>query len=98
LWRVFWFWGLADFLRIVYGEEQELAEEVAAVIALAGKRAVPIGAFREPEVHGVVLEADRAVFDELVVAREANLWHGAHRIGFDGEDLRAGGVDPRAAL
>src|SRR6185369_13826141 len=75
-----------------------VGEGVAAVIALAGKRTVPIRAFGQPEVHGVIAKGDWAVFDELVVAHEANLGDRAHGIGFDGEDLRAAGVDPGAAL
>ena len=68
------------------------------MISLSGQRGVPIRAFRQPEVHGVISEVDWSVFDKLVIAHQANLGNRAHGIGFDGEDLRIRGVNPRSAF
>ena len=53
---------------VIYGEEQKLAKGVATVIAPARERRVPVGAFGEPELHGVVAETHWTIFDELMIA------------------------------
>lgn len=90
-------WGF-DGLFIVDGEEQELAEGVAAVKALAGDRAVPVSALGKPELQGLIAEAHGTVFDELVIAQETDFGSRARYVRFHGEDLRSAHIDPGASL
>lgn len=88
----------ADFLAVVHGEEQELAEDMAAMEALTGKRAVPIGALRKPELQGFAREIHRGIFNKLMIAEQPDLRNRVHDIGFHGENLEAARVNPRAPL
>lgn len=88
----------ADFLPVVHGEEQELAEDMAAMEALTGKRAVPIGAFGKPELQGLAGEIHRGIFNELMIAVQPDRRNRVHDIGFHGENLEAARVNPRAPL
>ena len=72
-------------MGVVDGEEEEVGEEVTAVVAVGVELAVPVGGFGEPEFEGLVFEMDGAVFDELVIAGELDFGDGLEDVGFDGE-------------
>lgn len=70
----------ADLLLVIDGEKQKLAEGVAAVKALSGEVAVPIGASRKPELQRLVPEAHGTVFDELMITQEPNFRRRPHQV------------------